>query len=80
MTTVTVTTEVEVEVEVDLSDIDSDALQEELKSRNLRVAGGDGELSEELLDQIYYALRDNDMDTLKRHTGTLVYVALGRIV
>lgn len=78
MTTVTITTEVE--VEIDLADIDSSALQEELKARNLRVEGGNGELSEELLDQIYYALRDNDMETLRRHAGTLVYVALGRIV
>lgn len=78
MTTVTVTAEVE--VEIDLSEIDSNDLQKELQARNLRVSGGNGELDEALLDQIYYALRDNDVDTLKRHAGTLVYVALGRII
>lgn len=78
MTTVTVTAEVE--VEIDLYEIDSNDLQKELQARNLRVSGGNGELDEALLDQIYYALRDNDVDTLKRHAGTLVYVALGRII
>jgi DNA topoisomerase VI subunit B len=76
MTSITITQEIE--VDIDLEEIESEVLEEALKARRRSISGI--EVGSELVDQIYYALRDNDVDTLKRHSGTLVYAVSGRIV
>lgn len=74
-----------VTVNVDLDDFDSDELKEELESRGFTVRGTGATAPTDatpadLIERLYYALANNDQDTINRTATTICYVMGGRIL
>ena len=73
-----------VTVDIDLDEFDSFDLIDELESRGYVVHGGTNSpvdsTPSDLIERLYYALANNDQDTINRTAATLCYVIGGRIL
>lgn len=75
---------VTVDVDVDLDEFDSCDLIDELESRGYVVQGEKSapvdSTPSDLIERLYYALTNNDQDTINSTATTLCYVLGGRIL
>lgn len=75
---------VTVDVDVDLDEFDSCDLIDELESRGYVVQGEKSSpvdsTPSDLIERLYYALANNDQDTINRTAATLCYVVGWRIL
>ena len=75
---------VTVDVDVDLDEFDSCDLIDELESRGYVVQGEKSSpvdsTPSDPIERLYYALANNDQDTINRTAATLCYVVGGRIL
>lgn len=75
---------VTVDVDVDLDEFDSCDLIDELESRGYVVQDEKSSpvdsTPSDLIERLYYALANNDQDTINRTAATLCYVVGGRIL
>lgn len=75
---------VTVDVDVDLDEFDSCDLIDELESRGYVVQGEKSSpvdsTPSDLIERLYYALANNDQDTINRTAATLCYVVGGGIL
>lgn len=75
---------VTVDVDLDLDEFDSCDLIDELESRGYVVQGEKSSpvdsTPSDLIERLYYALANNDQDTINRTAATLCYAVGGRIL
>lgn len=64
-----------VDVDIDIADIPDDVIVDEFRERGLI-----DELENKYIEDIYYALRDNDIEIVKEIMKEIIWKRIGRVL